>query len=106
MAVHRIDSWKRFKALVTELKPETVFYLSEPHPLRRPPLGLRLTFYHGKDIYVLIDYAEGRNLKKTGIPIINPEDAVRAEVREEDIRRFLAEELGNVKLVSLPPFMY
>jgi len=45
-------------------------------------------------------------LHKTGIPITNPSDAVNADVSENDIRNFLAKELDDVKLVSLPPFMY
>jgi len=106
MPVVRVNNWEEFRRFVKEMVPDTVFYLPEPHPLRKPPLGLRLTFYHGKDMYVFTDFADGKSLKRTGIPLTNPDERVRAEVREEDIRRFLSTELGNVELVSLPPFIY
>ncbi|UCH03084.1 MAG: hypothetical protein JSV20_04730 [Candidatus Bathyarchaeota archaeon] len=106
ITVYRIKTWEHFKALVTSLKPSTVYYLTQPHPLRKPPLGLRLTFYNRGDIYVFIDYADAKVLHKTGIPITNPSDAVNADVSEYDIRNFLAKELDDVNLVSLPPFMY
>ena len=106
MTVHRVKTWEEFKALVKTLAPETLFYLAEPHPLRKPPIGLRLTFYHGGDMYVFTDFANGESLHKTRIPIINHEDEAKAELREEDIRQFLSGELGKIKLVSLPPFMY
>ncbi len=106
MTIYRVSSWGEFRALVQALKPETIFYLSEPHPLRKPPLGLRLTFYQGRDMYVFTDFADGKSLKRTGILLTSPDDIVRAELREEDIRRFLSMELGNLELVSLPPFMY
>ncbi|MEM2093955.1 MAG: hypothetical protein QXI32_01505 [Candidatus Bathyarchaeia archaeon] len=106
MTVHRVSDWEKFKSLVLALKPDTVFYLSEPHPLRRPPIGLRLTFYHGQDMYVFTDYADGEALHRTKIPISNSHDEKKAELREDEVRRFLLEELGTVKLASLPPFIY
>jgi len=106
MTIHRVASWEEFKALINALTPETIFYLPEPHPLRKPPLGLRLTFYHGKDMYVFTDFADGKSLKRTRILLTNPDDRVKAEVREDDIRRFLSKELGGTNFASLPPFMY
>ena len=106
MTVHRVALWNDFKTHVQALDPDTVFYLAEPHPLRRPPLGLRLTFYHGQDMYVFTDYADAANLHKTGIPLAGLDTQNRAELKEEDIKRFLSKELGSVKLASLPPFIY
>lgn len=81
MAAICISSWRGFKSLVERLAPETVFYLAEPHLLREPPLGLRLTFYHDRDIYVFVDCADSKTLYKTGIPIIRPNDRLKVEVR-------------------------
>lgn len=106
MTIYRVNTWDEFKVRIVILSPETLFYLTEPHPLKEPPIGLRLTFYHGKDMYVFIDFADANALHRTGIPITNPKDKVKVEIKEEDIRRFLSNELGKVKLVSLPPFMY
>jgi hypothetical protein len=106
MTVIRIRSWEEFKTLVLKHKPGTVFYLGQPHLFGKPPLGLRLTFYHGQDMYVMTDYAKGTCLVKTGIPITNPEDKVQAQVRDSDIRDFLSQSFPWIEPVSLPPFMY
>jgi len=92
--------------LIQTLRPDTVFYLAEPHPLRKPPLGLRLTFYHGENMYVFTDFADAANLHKTGIPLANVNKKNTVELKEEEIRRFLSMHLGPIKLVSLPPFIY
>jgi len=106
MTVKHVANWEEFKKLASELLPVIIFYIEQPHPLKTPPLGLRLTFYHGQDMYVFIDYANGASLVKTGIPVKNHTDKIHAEVREEDIRDFLSNNFPLVKLVSLPPFMY
>ena len=106
MTVHRLKDWKEFKALALQLHPETMFYIVQPHLFRTPPLGLRLTFYHGQDMYVLVDHADGASLAKTGIPVTNHLDRTHAEIREQDIRAFLSSNFPWVEPVSLPPFMY
>ena len=106
MPVHRVDHWQKFKDLVLTLKPDTVYYLSEPHPLKKPPLGLRLTFYYKGNMYVFTDYAENNSLHKTGIPVTNPSDKIKAEIKEADIKNFLFNEFKKIKPISLPPFMY
>ncbi|MDQ1279069.1 MAG: hypothetical protein QG670_329 [Thermoproteota archaeon] len=104
--VKHIQTWHNFKALASELHPDTIFYLVEPHPLRTPPIGLRLTFYHNQEMYVFQDYAEGTFLAKTGIPIANPINEATTEIREQDICDFLSNAFPWAKLVTLPPFMY
>lgn len=106
MTVNRVGNWNEFKSLVLSLQPDTVFYLSEPHPLRKPPLGLRLTFYYKQDMYVFTDFADANILHKTGIPLTDPDDRFTVEIKKDDIKRFLLEEFRGTKFVSLPPFMY
>ncbi|UCH01386.1 MAG: hypothetical protein JSV20_05765 [Candidatus Bathyarchaeota archaeon] len=106
MSVYRLNTWEEFRMQIMVLHPETIFYLAQPHPLRAPPLGLRLTFYHNQDMYVFVDYADGPSLVKTGIPITNHMNRVQAEIREQDIRDFLSHHFQWVELASLPPFMY
>lgn len=67
MTVHHVRTWEEFKTITLKYHPKTVFYLAQPHPFRAPPLGLRLTFHHEQDMYVLTDYANGASLSKTGI---------------------------------------
>jgi len=97
---------KSSRHLASALHPETIFYISQNHPLRTPPLGLRLTFYNGQDMYVFVDYADGASLAKTRIPVTNHTNKIHAEVREQDVRDFLSNNFPRVKLVSFSPFMY
>jgi len=106
VTVHHVRTWEEFKTLALKLHPETIFYLAQPHLFRNPPLGLRLTFYHNQDMYVLTDYANGASLAKTGILIMNHTNGIHAEIREQDIRNFLSSNFPWVEPVSLPPFMY
>lgn len=106
MAVYRIKDWNKFKRLAQELFPQTVFYIVQPHPLRRPSLGIRITFYHEKNMYLFIDYADNGFLHKTRIPISNYKDEVKAHIRDEDIREVLLKQLGKIDISTLPPFMY
>lgn len=106
MAVKHVFTWDSFKEIVMEFHPDTIFYISQPHLFKTPPLGLRLTFYHDQDMYVFTDYADGAALAKTGVPVADYMNKTDAEVREQDIRGFLSKSFPWIKLVSLPPFMY
>jgi len=106
VTVHHTRTWEEFKALALKLRPETIFYIAQPHLFTRPPMGLRLTFYHDQDMYVLVDYADGAFLAKTGIPVTNHLDGTHAEIREQDIRDFITNNFTWVEPISLPPFMY
>jgi len=106
MVVHRIMDWKKFKRLAQKLSPQIVFYIVQPHSLKHPPLGIRITFYHEQDMYLFIDYADNGYLHKTKIPITCYNDEVHADMRDEDIWGFLSNQLGRIAISSLPPFMY
>ena len=66
MTVYRIRKWEDFEKRGLDFLPSIIFYQKDKHPLRKPPIGLRLTFYHEKDTYALIDFADGATPKKTG----------------------------------------
>jgi len=106
MTIHRLQKWEEFKAKAFQLRPQNVFYLSEPHLFASPPLGLRLTFYHCQDMWVFVDHADGAVLAKTGITVTNHLDNAHAEIREQDIRHFISKAFPGVEPVSLPPFIY
>ena len=99
MAVYRIMRWSEFRGLVRRFMPKIIFYAKESNPLAKPKIGLKLIFYYGMDTYVFTDYADGKALHKTGIPVGASGDEGRID--DEDIRRFLMEHLGDVKVVSL-----
>ena len=106
MVVYRIKDWNAFKRLILLFSPKTVFYIVQPHPLRCPLLGLRITFYNQKDMYLFIDYANNGFLYKTRISITNYEKENIAEIKDEHIIYFLSKHIGKINISSLPPFMY
>ena len=90
-------NWNDFKNLVLAFKPEIIYYARDPHPLRKPPWGLKLIFYMGFDGYVFVDYADGNSLHKTKIPIkASKNDEIPISVK--DIECFLQSQIGKVKL--------
>jgi len=103
MTVLRIMRWEEFRNLVNTLSPDVILYGKDSHPLRRPPIGLRLIFYHERDMYVFIDYADGEALRKTGIPV-RTADEEKGHLDDVDIRRFLNEQFGGAKLVPMGLF--
>jgi len=48
--------FRDFAERVQALKPETIFYNAEAAPTRRPPVAMRLFFYHEGDVYVFLDF--------------------------------------------------
>ena len=95
--MYRLNSWSEYRKLALVLKPLTVYFVRDPHPLRTPPWGLRLIFYTGFDGYVFIDYADGSELRKTKTPIRgNGEDEIPILVK--DIEAFLSSQIGPVNV--------
>ncbi len=103
MTVYRIQSWEDFKKSVVELSPSIIFYRRDPHPLRKPPIGIRLTFYHENDMYMFIDFANGETMRKTGMPIHAVEKG-KGTVEDADIEHFLTAQLGNIAIRSMGCF--
>ena len=81
-----------------------IFYQKDQHPLRKPPISLRLTFYHGQDTYAFIDFADGTTLKKNGIPV--RASVVKGEglIDDEEIIRFLSARFKNTTIRSMGAF--
>jgi len=90
-------SWKEYRKLALEFKPEIIYYARDPHPLKKPPWGLKLIFYHGFDGYVFVDYADRSSLHKTKIPIRGRNEK-EIPLLVEDIESFLHSQLGRVKV--------
>ena len=103
MVVLRVLKWEDFKNRMKELSPEIIFYRKEPHPLRKTPIGLRLIFYHKKDTYVFIDFADGSTLKKTGIPV-NTSEKREWYIDDAYIKNFLVNQFCNIIVVSMGCF--
>lgn len=104
MAVHRIVRWEDFERRIIDLRPSIIFYQKDKHPLRRPPIGLRLTFYHGQDTYAFIDFADGAALYKTGIPVQASGVKDEGLIDDEEIRRFLTARFKGITVRSMGTF--
>ena len=104
MTVYLILKWEDFEKRALDLQPSIIFYQKDKHPLRTPPIGLRLTFYHEKDTYAFIDFADGVTLRKTGIHV--KASVVKGEglIDDEAIVRFLASRFKNTTIRSMGTF--
>jgi hypothetical protein len=60
VTVYRVLKWGDFERHIFDLKPSIIFYHKDKHPLRQPPIGLKLTFYYEQDTYAFLDFADGR----------------------------------------------
>lgn len=103
LPVFRVRKLDDLKKIVKEHSPDIIFYWKEPHPLRRPPIGLRLTFHHKMDTYVFIDFANKTMLQKTGITVY-ASDKGEEHIKDKDINHFITTQLQNAKAVSMGCF--
>lgn len=95
--VIHVKTWDEFKRLAYICQPTTIAYTLQRAPLSNPPIGLRLVFA-SKDVqYVFLDVAEGKNLKRTKIPV-TVSLAGQFYLEEEDIKNFLKTELKRTDL--------
>ena len=101
MAVFRILKWEDFEEKALAYSPAIVFYQKDKHPLRRPPIGLRPTFYHGEDTYAFIGFVDGATLRKMEIPV--HASAIKGEgfIDDWEIVRFLSPHFKNAKIRSM-----
>jgi hypothetical protein len=103
VGIHRIKSWKEYRKLAQKLKPNTIFYSLDPHPLRNPPYGLKLIFYHELDSYIFQDYAANATLYKTKIPIQGL-DKSEVPILPEDIENFIHTQIGKTQVSPIHSF--
>ncbi|UCH37351.1 MAG: hypothetical protein JSV76_06665 [Candidatus Bathyarchaeota archaeon] len=92
MAIYRIVSWEKYRDHALEFTPSIIYYAIDSHPLRNPPWGLKLIFYHDFNGYVFIDYADGATLYKTKIPFRGT-DPREVPLLVEDIEHFIHDQI-------------
>ena len=103
MGVYRILKWDEYRKLALEFKPNLIVYLRESHPLRKPPYGLKLIFYHKLDSYILVDYADDTTLFKTKIPI-QGQDKREVPILYEDIENFIHTQIDKIQVSPIHAF--
>ena len=94
--------WNDFKNLIVSLKPDIIFFWKEMHPLRKPPIGLRFDFYHKRNLYIFIDFADGEKMWKTEIPVYSKNK--EGHVDDKEIIHFLSKQFRWIKIVSMGCF--
>ena len=103
MSIHRIKSWNEYQKLAKKLKPNIIFYSLDPHPLRNPPYGMKLIFYHQLDSYIFQDYAANATLFKTKIPI-QGQDKNEVPILPENIENFIHTQIGKIQVSPIHSF--
>ena len=103
VGINHIKSWNDYRKLAQKFKPNIIFYSRDPHPLRKPPYGLKLIFYHELDSYILHDYADDAALKKTKIPI-KDQDKREVPILHEDIENCIHTQIGNIQVSPIHSF--
>lgn len=104
MTVYRVLKWENFEKHILNLKPSIIFYQKDNHPLRNPPIGLRLIFYSEKDTYAFIDFADGSALYKTKIPVQPAKVKAEGLIKDTDIKSFLTRKFKGVSVRSMGTF--
>ena len=99
--VIRVKSWKEFKRLIMEHKPESIAYNIEQGLPAKHLTCLRLILPIKGIQYIFIDNAVGNRLRKTGIPL-HRDNLGNIYIRDEDVKSFVRSELKmkNLKLHS------
>ena len=98
----RVKTWKEFKRLVTELKPDSLVYIIEQNGLT-PTLELtvlRLILPAPNAYYVYLDFPKGNALRETAISI--HDDKGNRHLEDDDIKQFLKKEFGE----KMPIYSY
>jgi hypothetical protein len=98
--VVKVRSWKEFKRLAEELKPNAIVYNIEQDGLspKRELTNLRLILPAGKAYHVFIDFPKGEALRETGIPISRDAQGNRY-IKEEDVINFLKTQFKREDLI-------
>ena len=103
VGIYHIQRWTQYKELVLLYSPPIIFYSRDPHPLRKPPYGLKLIFYHEFDTYIFQDYANGAILFKTKIPL-SDQGPREVPITHEAIEHFIHAEVGKLKISPIHEF--
>jgi hypothetical protein len=95
----RVKSWKEFKRLAVESKPEAVVYSIDQNGMSKTkePTCLRLILPARSGYYVYLDFPKGNALRETGIPIREDRLGNRC-LQDEDVIKFIKRALGREDL--------
>ena len=95
----RVQTLEEFREQIHNFSVEAIFCLFTADPQGKPPVGMRLYFYHGANVYYLFDYASGERLTVTGIPVSTYGSHKEPYISEDDVKSFISKEFAG-KTVS------
>ncbi len=95
----RVRTWREFKQLAIELKPEAVVYSIDQNAMSRnkEPTCLRLILPVSSGYYVYLDFPKDGALRETGIPIRRDKLGNRC-LQDDDVKPFIKNALGREDL--------
>jgi hypothetical protein len=95
----RIRDWKEYKQLIREKKPQSITFVLEQNSLspNKELSSLRIIMLHDKRYYMFFDFANGKTLKQTGIPLQGDKKG-SLNLDEDQVKIFLKQEFEKEKI--------
>jgi hypothetical protein len=93
-----VTTLEELKQLIHNHSIKTLYCLFENNHEGNPPIGIRLYFYRGIDIYFLIDYAQKDKLKLTSIPLRFYGNKKTPYIPEDNVKPFIDKEFKGVNV--------
>ena len=88
----RVKTWKEFKGLAIEKKPDSIVYIIAQGIPAKNLTGLKLILPAEDTQYIFVDCAKGNRLRKTGIPTHTDKKGNRF-IEDDDVKSFLKTQL-------------
>jgi hypothetical protein len=93
-----VTTLETLKKLMQKHSIKTLYCLFEDNHEGDPPIGIRLYFYHGGDIYFLRDYAHNDKLIQSSIPVRFHGSSKTPYISETDVISFRDKELKGINV--------
>ena len=98
MPPKEVTTLAELKQLIHQFSITTLYCLFKTHLEGDPPIGIRIYFYCGLDIYFLIDYAHKGALIHSGIPVRFHGRQNTPYISEDDVVAFRDKVLKGINL--------
>ena len=97
----RIRSFKQFKDLVSEKKPQSITFILEQNALspNKELSSLRIIMLHDRRYYMFFDFAKDGVLKETGIQLHADKNGIM-NLDEDEVKVSLQKQFPNLEIYS------
>ena len=98
--IKRLKSWEEFKQLAIKYHPKSIVYVIEQTGLSpaKELTTLRLMLPAADQLYILLDFSNGKKLRQTGIPI-RIDKLGNHLIEDDDVKDFLKNQLKREDLI-------